>query len=366
MPLMTFKSDALQRFLRAVHRRQVALRVMERAALGTFGACVVASVLAGVMLWRGQDAWSVVAITLLVGAVAGAIWGIATRPTVLAAATEADRQLRTADLLGTAWALGAPARGATSNESFRSTVLALAAARCEGLSPSAVVLHRLGVRAWGGIGLALAFVATLAAMSSGPLQAGTQRTRDAESSRRAARDASRRPIVELAPEDSDLRQTRRDAAPGDDRPIGTNEVEHDAAEADAPSASIKDPAADPSGDAGASSAGAGAAKGTSDPTHVRSRPPFGAQGEPRPPSRADRASAGAGRAAASSIADDSQAGGSLGDGAHATPTPPWRSPRWSGAVEAAARDVRSGGVPDGYRDLVRGYFDAATAQAERR
>ena len=44
-------------------------------------------------------------IALSVGALCGAMWGINRRPNALAAASEADLQLRTADLLATAWML---------------------------------------------------------------------------------------------------------------------------------------------------------------------------------------------------------------------------------------------------------------------
>src|SRR3954465_15731177 len=105
IPMLHRTSDSLERFVRAVHRRQAALRLVERTGVGILGASAVATVLVGVMVWRGQDAWTIAAVTLGAGALFGAIWGLSARPSRLAAANEADRQLGRADLFATAWAV---------------------------------------------------------------------------------------------------------------------------------------------------------------------------------------------------------------------------------------------------------------------
>src|SRR5688572_30695924 len=143
--------NALEHFVRALHRRYVALRVVESGAIGLLGGCVVGAVFAAVLIRRGQDAWTLVGVALLVGTVCGMLWGATRRPSALAAAMEADRQLRTADLLATAWAL----RQRRASDAFQHVVLAQAVARCARIAPSAVMLHRMGVRAWGGVALAL-------------------------------------------------------------------------------------------------------------------------------------------------------------------------------------------------------------------
>jgi hypothetical protein len=55
-------------FLRAVHRRQVALRIVERAGVGLVIACAVATTFVAVVLWRGgDDAWSLAGFALAAG-----------------------------------------------------------------------------------------------------------------------------------------------------------------------------------------------------------------------------------------------------------------------------------------------------------
>src|SRR5688500_16789163 len=98
-------TDSLRRFLRAVHRRYVLLRVVERVGLGVLAGCGVALVLIAVLVWRGRTAWAPPLWCLAVGAAAGLAWGIWSRPARLTAAAEADRQLGLDELLGTALTL---------------------------------------------------------------------------------------------------------------------------------------------------------------------------------------------------------------------------------------------------------------------
>ena len=360
--LMDGSPPTLARFVRAVHRRQFVVRVLERAGLGLLGGCVVAVGLVGVMLWRGEDAWGVAGIVLAIGAVAGAFWGLADRPTALAAAAEADRQLDLADLLATAWALRADASDARDADPFRDAVMALAAARCRALSPSTVLLRRLGARAWGGIALAVAFVATLAALSDRSPRASAADSRPAPPGLEAARDTARRPILEITV--GDARMPRRvEQNPADDRPLGndTPDVSPDQS-LDGPD----DPRPPQSSQrtSSASSPGTGATEArTRTPDPSRKRPPHTPDANTPPdasPPDAREAAGGAGRAAEDPVSAQVTGGGTLAGKLPARRDPPWAGADWPTAVHSAREAVRSGRVPDDYRDLVRGYFDAST------
>src|SRR5260221_12941001 len=98
-------TSQFDRFIAAVHRRMLLLGGLERVGLCVLGGCAVSLILMPILIWRGQGVWELLAATLGAAAVAGAAWGIAARPTKLAAAMEADRQLKLSDLLGTALTL---------------------------------------------------------------------------------------------------------------------------------------------------------------------------------------------------------------------------------------------------------------------
>src|SRR5438477_444062 len=147
-------------FVRAVHRRMVVLRALERVGICVLGGCVILLILMPILIWRGQATLELVGAALGAGALAGFAWGIASRPTQLAAAVEADRQLKWADLLSTAQSV----RQGGHDDEFSRSILAIVEARSRQASPSAVVLNRIGARGWGGIGLALALVAGLSLM----------------------------------------------------------------------------------------------------------------------------------------------------------------------------------------------------------
>lgn len=356
----------LDRLVRAVHRRHVALHVLERAGLGLLAGCAVAASLAGVMLWRGQDAWSVATAAAGTGAVVGAVVGIARRPTTLAAAAEADRQLRTADLLVTAWLLrtsGTANHGAPEPaDAFPRAVLALAAARCEHLSPSGVVLRRLGVRAWGGIALAAAFVATLAALSSSSLEAragvGAPVNAAGQPLARAA-DPTQRPLVQITAGANAARQPRAEQNPSDARDPGAAAPlpPPDSTTPDQPNADrAADTAASPGSPGAGTDAGKtrGAIRSQDDPSPRQN--PF--QPAPAAGQSPRRVAGGTGRAATDASFDDSTAGGRVAPPERRLtgPQPPWQSPA---ASAAAGQALRAGRVPGDARDLVRAYFELA-------
>jgi hypothetical protein len=367
-------------FLRAVHRRHVALRIIERAGAGLVIACALATVFVAVVLWRGgNDAWSLAGFALATGAVVGAVAGAVNRPSALDAACEADRQLETSDLLATALTLNT--RG-DANDPWADTVLALAAERCRRHTPREVVLRRLGVRAWGGILLAVAFVGVLTALSSTSREAvaaGAAGDDAAARGQRASR-ATRQPIIELTDvTQAPPRQRRAELSP-DDSPSSTSAADAaDAAAAAASSDRTPAAAADTQPDArdvGASSPNASSpSAGESQATSANPRTPdagrpklserTGAVEDTTRPRDDASPSAGVGRAARSNgVGTDAVTGGDVITQIDRNPTrsaPPWSSSTWPQTVESAEQQVRSGRVPDDVRDLVRGYFDPAAS-----
>src|SRR5213080_2065274 len=133
-------------FLRAVHRRLVIVRALEAGGIGIACGCAASLLLALCLWWSGRDALVLCIAAIAIGGITGLAWGWLCRPSAMDAAAEADRQLELADLLGSALCslryAGDPWHGA---------VVAVAEQRCAALSPSSVVLHRLGARAWGRI-----------------------------------------------------------------------------------------------------------------------------------------------------------------------------------------------------------------------
>src|SRR5688500_3307713 len=99
---MDLNRTQLDRFVRAVHRRLVVMRILERIGIGILIASIAGAILVPILMWRGQSALTLAMATLAIGAAAGFVWGATRRPSVLQSAMETDRQLGWSDLLGTA------------------------------------------------------------------------------------------------------------------------------------------------------------------------------------------------------------------------------------------------------------------------
>lgn len=336
------------RFVRRVHRRLVVVRALERGGACVGVASIFACVFASVALAQGRDAMPLVLPTLLLGAAVGVLWGFSRRPTRFEAVVEADRQLALDDLLATAYAQ----RG--GGDPWQLAVVAIADARCRTLSADAVIVHRYGGRAWGGIGLAAATGLTLALLSGVP-QPSRARPADADHANVATAEA--RPVQ---PDHQAHRSSPPNAARAHASPEsrgGRRGLSPAAHGADATRGRASDhpfaPAADDAGDGG-ERAGQTAIRG---------------DGLPRPLTRGSDASddaaatAGGGAAGAESPAAVS-ADWRITSGRSASPgsarpnraTPPWSLPSWDADRAAAGDAVRAGRVPDAYRDVVSEYF----------
>ena len=351
---MSAPAPHFRAFVRSVHRRLVVVRAAERTGLGMLAGCVAAGALLPLLYWGAQPAVVPAMFLLGLGTVAGAAWGVVSRPSMLSAAMEADRQLGLADLLGTATACH-PHAGA--HDPWQRTVLAVADDRCRQLTASQVLLNRFGARAWGGIGLATALVLTLAALSSQPtnVRATPERAgnpaispvapRQPESQRaHSAVVGTARPISRARPDGSTESGSRDQTGPPA-APVQTADKAN-------PSSAAQSSAGGDEGLGG----GAGRARqpqpSTPAPTASDAASPDAATGQPV---------GGSGRASAAlpSSRTSADAGGttSAASPGPSDRVPPWQSESWPSDRRAAADAVDAGRVPDAYRDLVRDYFD---------
>ena len=343
----------VDRFVAAVHRRMVVLRAFERLGLCAVGGCGVALLLMPILLSRGEPTGGLVVATLSASCFAGLVWAVLSRPSRLAAAGEADRQLGLADLLATALTLP---RGRALDEVER-TVLALADARCRTAAPSAVVLNRFGSRGWGGIGLALALVVGVNMM--GPDLARSEQRAAAEGPRSwTAAEFSRAddpPRVARTPFAPDLRRAKPGTGGDDPDPLASA-----VPEPSSPAAAIKN-AAEPTRDgAGRGTDGAGRGAGQSPPKTDASNPSLSAGSAATETLAVGESASGGGSSAATDEGSPGANSSSTAGGVQAgrRPAPVWRSEGWPSDRRAAEAAVRNGRVPDAYRDLVRGYFNA--------
>ena len=352
-------TNQLDRFVTALHRRLVVIRVLECAGLGALAGCAVAAALIPVLLWRDRPALPPSLGLLLIGAASGLAWGFVCRPTRLHAAAEADRQLGLADLFGTALTVAPRSRESDRDADaapWLETVQALADAASRAHAPSEVILHRLHARAWGGIALAALLVLSLAALVE------NQPTADASARRVADGTPTRNPqSPELAntPEASSraARATHAPSASGgpvtgpdrDDTGRTTHE-NSDGAPAEIP--------ASPGGqNATSGDNGAGGGNAKANRPAVAAPLPAAADAVARSSSDQGVAGGGAGAVSVARPSADHAAPGSSGGASTPSPaTPPWRSPAWPADVARANAAVEGGRVPAAHRDLVRQYF----------
>jgi hypothetical protein len=357
------------RFLRRVHRRLVVVRLVEWCGAGLFAGCAAGAALIPALLWLGRPAWGAAGWATGVGVATGLAFGLGRRPRLLDAAMEADRQLRLADLLGTAWSLHRRGGGEPGTAPWAASVLAMADARCRGASPWSVALRRFGARAWGGIGLATALVLALASLSANPpdTRAGnTAPQSDVAVRRRAEAGApTDRPVVSPwgtaarrrlgATEGTDERDRRR--RNGTDVPVSEPDHPDDPAQATPPDSRRSA--------SGAGGRGAGASQQADAGSVTAPRPPAAAPSgqSPRrtPVAESRQGMAGGDGRSAPQIPNPgttSETGdGSTADPASAAEVQPWQSDSWPGDAARARAAVEAGRVPDAYRDLVRRYFD---------
>lgn len=362
----------LDRFIRAVHRRATLLRIVERAGLGLFIGTMLTLMLTLLLWWQGRPAMAVSLVSGGCGLAAGLAWGILQRPSSLEAALLADRQLRLDDLLATAICVS---QASDEMDPWARTVVAIAEARVSKISPSEVVLARLGLRAWSGIGLASALAITLAALASSPgdSRANTGRSETTGDGAAATSADRHRPLMLLAPESprvANIRpggpEERSEGNPPEAIPSTPSK------NADTQPAGKGNDLAAPSPGDGSVKAGAGQAStsqqaGTSRPSEAARQPRPETAPDGVPPDRSQSRpikSATQTSAAGAGSSDDSvnktpgmTRGTSGGMSKPGAPIPPWKSNSWTSDVKNAQQAIEADRIPAAYRDLVRDYFE---------
>ncbi|HTL28498.1 MAG TPA: hypothetical protein VL282_04735 [Tepidisphaeraceae bacterium] len=330
----------LDTFIRAIHQRWVIWRALERVAIGVLVACAAAAILYPILVWRGQPAMPMILGAMGLGALCGAIFGLKSRPTQLDAAIEADRQLKLQDLLATAFSA---ARGLAGTDEWHATVIAMAEAKCRAIAPRDVILTRLGVRAWGGIGLAAAFLLTLGILSTNPVV--TQAVATAQGRSVAKPDSVANPPAESR----GFMQTTpsRNANPGE--PSGENH-----SQIPTPTDSQASSANASSNKNGNTSDGTGGGQSKTD-TKLESHLPSSASPSNISNDSASRTASGG--AASAHPTNGTEKTGANMTGQTGTSTPPWQSITWSSARQQALQDARDGKTPATYHDLIRDYFN---------
>jgi hypothetical protein len=335
---MPSDSNELRRFLRAARCRWAVWRTVEWIGLCSLAGSLLALPLIGVLSWRAQPAAGVVGMILALSVLAGIAVGVMKRPSLLDTAMSADRQLGLCDLLATAVMLP---QVPYAQEPWRRTILSLAEDRCRMNRPSALVLNRLGARAWGGIGLSAALVVTLSLMTATPRQMVAE-VRDSMAPAQA---------------DSAVQSGQRDAGRASVTP-----------HREASRAAIDE--SEDQGDefiegSGLSERSSGSALGAVGPGKAQTPDHASASvqirtSSPDPPAPRGRPAGGTGRGTAPHAQRDLTSVGGLGSGPNGAAAAPWESAHWTAHQREAMESIRSGQIPDRYRDLVRAYFDRET------
>lgn len=325
------------------------VHLAERAGLGTLFGCAAALPLITVLLWRGMPAIALAMMALAIGMASGLLWGILTRPSRLAAAMRADRQFGWADLLSSAILI----QSKTPSDPWAAAVRVAADARCRDVSPSSVLFRRLGVRVWGGIGLATALVVALGMIptiaeptrADGGLNAGSNSLAALAGESQGAVGSGSVPRRTAAQQESEDPNASRTS--GIEQP--TQRVEEGNSDSSANRLS-RETATDSSG----RGTGASQSRTVNPSNHLADAPGTGAQET----TSSGKVSAGAGKTSAPGAAKGEAAGESSGNSQQARqPVPPWQSTDWAADSQRANRAVEGGRIPDSYRDVIRGYFE---------
>jgi xanthosine utilization system XapX-like protein len=155
-------------FVDAVHRRLIAVHVLEQLGQGILFASFAAILLIAVANWQSMPALPVLGICGLLGLLIGGGLAVFRWPTRSTSASEADHQLGMNDLLTTTLF-----SNPSSDAAFFRAMVAMADTKCGSHLPWEVVLRRMGIRNWSAVALTMGVAVTLAVipMSSAPSQA---------------------------------------------------------------------------------------------------------------------------------------------------------------------------------------------------
>jgi hypothetical protein len=342
---MNSSPSSLDRFIRRVYRRLVLLRLAEWAGVGFALGCALALPAILMLRSRPESPMAVAAVLIGAGAAGGFIAALLRRPRIMDAAVEADRQLDLADLLATAWQL----EKSPAIESFEEAVLLIANQRAANLQPRSVVLQRLGLRAWSGIGLAGALVLTVAIFSANPIdseasssaffpQAASNKQLDSKNSR-ANSDLSTghhpATIAQDHPGEDD--QALPGAGKTTDTAINTGRGQNTDTQTSNPNGT-----------------GPGAGQSISKPDKSN---PLTTGTDSSRANIIGTASSGVGNSTDNGNGTSGNSTSTSTGNSNKSPSAPaWKADSWPTAQQAADSAISTGQIPPAYHDLVREYF----------
>jgi hypothetical protein len=326
-----------EKFLRSVKRRIALIRLLESVGISCLVATGLGVILIMALWWRGESGFAAAWGMLGLGMLGGLIWGIRRLPTTFEAASEADRQLGLHDLLGTILLT----RG--TDEAWLHAVAATADDRCGRLQPRDVLVAKLGLRAWSGIGLSAALLLTLSLLSTRPAdaRAGEASSIDTGDGLAIADSSVAADALRLAPfQDSRPRGSGTDA--DSDRSFENDQPADGATEATGN--------ANRNGSNGAGNAGSGEGLATTNGSFAGHVPIAAIGGDDSKSSGQDGAGGGSGTARGTGNVPS----GTCSTNLAAKHAPDWRA---DGKAHASGTDSSANqNVPDWAADLVRAYF----------
>lgn len=334
-----------RKFITAVWRRILIVRIAESIAISISVASAVGLALIPILWWQRQSAMPLAFALLPLGAAAGLIWGISRRPTRFQAALEADRQLNLHDLLGTIHLLANH-----PSDPWRESLATISDNQCRALHPSAVIVNRLGLRSWSGVGILTALLLSIGLLTTRPINTSAALVANENNQ---ASPSNPKPLIALENQNQPI--TARPPGTG-----GTDDISNRAADQNQPndsptnSSTPSNPNESHSSAATDTSAGGGAAV-----THPKQPPlefPAITNTSANLSAHQGKSSDGPSdpRATATGAPEDSHATTATEIVNHKSP--PWTSPNWQADANAAQSAINTGQVPDSDADLVRDYF----------
>lgn len=328
------ESGELSRFVGRVHRRQVALRLLEHAGVGAaLGA-------AAAMIAAKRPEHFFLLVGLGVGAGLSAGW--LRRPMRINSAVEADRQLGLKELLSSALTSNNPA------DPWQQAIRAQARERVRGLSPWGLRLRKLGVGGWCVIVGVVLLPMGFGWMSDTPPNASAS----AGSSVFLTHEELNRPEG-WPTKGSDLASivpppTSTDRSTVDDLPDHPSDHHEADAKKLGTGSSTEHPSAASADQPGAGSAQTDASKSP--------KPPPPAAGPSRRDAENGRPAGGTARPTDHADGDSGQSTPTGGNERPTEPAPPWQTSQWRSDQQAAVQATQNGRIPGRYRDLVKAYF----------
>jgi hypothetical protein len=333
------------RLIRQVHRRWVLWRAVESAAIGIAVGAGVAFVLLPMALWQQRPMMNGSIIMLFIGGIAGFIWGLTRRPTVVETAMRIDQQLGLHDLLSTVLR-----PGKFMDQQFATILAAQADAECARRGANELIVRRLGGRAWGGIGIVTAMLLTISLLASQPPESVASTAAEAGADRQASTLSRMKDSFEL-PRQSPL-QLQADPATPADR-LKSSDYD-DQASAD-PNRFSEPDTSRSRASSGSSADGSGTAAGRTAEARVPNMTPQGT-------ARSEQSSDGNSAPGTSTTPKPFPDGATAAGGGEASPQAARTiAPAQLGTNASAGRllERRLGDDPtlSAYRDMIRDYFD---------